>query len=112
MDTVLLSEMEHAFVQGDNTGMTATDTQKNTVYYVAKNHLTYERHSPEDFAMALARHFVNEYPLVSRAEVTVKMMPWGRYVFSTPGSSHRPHCAASNDGSQPLRGMQIREWTG
>ena len=82
MDTVLLSAMEHAFVQGDNTGMTATDTQKNTVYYVAKKCLTYERHSPEDFAVALARHFVTEYPLVSRAEVTVKLMPWRRYVLA------------------------------
>lgn len=82
VDTVLLSAMEHAFVQGDNSGMTATDTQKNTVYYVAKTCLTYERHSPEDFAIALARHFVKEYPLVSRAEVMVKMMPWRRYAFA------------------------------
>ena len=79
VDTVLLSAMEHAFVQGSNEGMTATDTQKNTVYYIAKTCLTYERHSPEDFAIALAKHFVAEYPLVSQAEVTVKRMPWGRY---------------------------------
>lgn len=29
--TMLESDMEHAFVKGDNAGMTATDTQKNTV---------------------------------------------------------------------------------
>ena len=81
VDTVLLSAMEHAFLRGSNEGMTATDTQKNTVYYVAKKYLTYERHSPEDFAIALAKHFVAEYPLVSKAEVVVKMMPWGRYVL-------------------------------
>lgn len=28
--------MEHAFLTESNEGMTATDTQKNTVYYVAK----------------------------------------------------------------------------
>lgn len=29
--TMLESDMEHAFLRGDNTDMTATDTQKNTV---------------------------------------------------------------------------------
>jgi len=82
--------MEHAFVDGSNEGMTATDTQKNTVYYVAKTCLTYERHSPEDFAVALAKHFVTEYPLVSRAEVTVKLMPWGRYVLARSGTLQTP----------------------
>jgi len=89
VDTILLSAMEHAFVDGSNEGMTATDTQKNTVYYVAKTCLTYERHSPEDFALALAKHFVTEYPLVSRAEVTVKMMPWGRYVLARSSAAAR-----------------------
>lgn len=34
--TTLESAMEHAFLTESNEGMTATDTQKNTVYYVAK----------------------------------------------------------------------------
>jgi urate oxidase len=29
--TMIESDMEKAFLEGDNTGMTATDTQKNTV---------------------------------------------------------------------------------
>jgi urate oxidase len=31
VNTMLDSDMEHSFLFGDNTGMTATDTQKNTV---------------------------------------------------------------------------------
>lgn len=31
VNTMIESDMEHAFVKGDNAGMTATDTQKNTV---------------------------------------------------------------------------------
>lgn len=31
VNTMIDSDMEHAFIQGTNTGMTATDTQKNTV---------------------------------------------------------------------------------
>ena len=33
--SMLESPMEHAFISGDNTGMTATDTQKNTVRLVS-----------------------------------------------------------------------------
>lgn len=31
VNTMLESPMEHAYIKGDNKGMTATDTQKNTV---------------------------------------------------------------------------------
>ncbi len=34
--TMLESDMAHAFLTDSNEGMTATDTQKNCVYYVAK----------------------------------------------------------------------------
>ena len=34
--TMLESDMEKAFLEGDNTGMTATDTQKNTVGVCAR----------------------------------------------------------------------------
>ncbi len=92
--TMLESDMEHAFVRGENTDMTATDTQKNTVrdllcvvlcssvhcrlcrrwrhiartwittqvYYIAKQ---FDRPcSPEEFGLALAKHFVKTYPRV------------------------------------------------
>ncbi len=31
VQTMLDSDMDHAYIKGDNAGMTATDTQKNTV---------------------------------------------------------------------------------
>ena len=69
--------MAHAYLTDSNRGMTATDTQKNTVYYIAKKMSS--ECSPEEFAIALAKHFVNEYPLVSKAKVLVKVKPWERY---------------------------------
>lgn len=36
MFTMLESDMAHAYYTESNRGMTATDTQKNAVYYVAK----------------------------------------------------------------------------
>lgn len=76
VQAILLSAMEHAFLRGDNTGMTPTDTVKNTVYYVAKK--MKERCTPEEFAIELAKHFVKEYPLVSQATVDVEEKPWKR----------------------------------
>ncbi|EIE26572.1 urate oxidase II [Coccomyxa subellipsoidea C-169] len=74
--TMLESDMAHAFLDGSNTDMTATDTQKNTVYYIAKQ--CNKRCSPEEYAIALARHFVATYPKVSKAKVWVEQAPWER----------------------------------
>lgn len=80
VEVLLESAMERAYTHGDNTGMTATDTVKNTargklavqppshvapqVYAVAKAQT--ERCSPEHFAVALAEHFVATYPKARR----------------------------------------------
>lgn len=82
--TMLESDMERAFTDGDNTGMTATDTQKNTVYVVAKRMA--KRCSVEQYAAALAQHFVTTYPRVSRAKVWVEQAPWKRVTIG--GISH------------------------
>lgn len=74
--TMLESDMELAFTDGDNTGMTATDTQKNTVYVVAKK--MSKRCSIEQYGTALAQHFVHTYPRVSTAKVWVEQAPWKR----------------------------------
>jgi urate oxidase len=81
---MLESDMAHAFLTDSNAGMTATDTQKNTVYYIAKQ--MSQRCSPEEYALALARHFVKTYPLVSKAKVTVEEAPWRR--LQTPQGTH------------------------
>lgn len=83
---MLESDMAHAYLTESNRGMTATDTQKNTVYYVAKQ--MKEPCSPEEYALALASHFVKEYPLVSKAKVLVKVAPWQRYTSNDAGGSH------------------------
>lgn len=84
MDTVLESDMAHAFLTPSNAGMTATDTQKHAVYVVAKQ--MSQACSPEDYALALARHFLSHYPLVSKAKVAVEAAPWRRAAVAG-----RPH---------------------
>ncbi|KAL3140044.1 hypothetical protein ABBQ38_004324 [Trebouxia sp. C0009 RCD-2024] len=75
--------MAHAFIEGSNADMTATDTQKNTVYFVAKQ--CSQRCTPEEYAIALAKHYVKTYPKVSKAKIRVEEQPWKRIdVGGTP----------------------------
>ncbi len=61
--------------KGDNSDIIATDSQKNTVYLLAKKHGV---GSPEQFAMLVAKHFVQTYSWVTKAEVTVEALNWQR----------------------------------
>jgi urate oxidase len=57
-----VSDMAHAYYNGSNKDMTATDTHKNLVYYVAKQMSSVC--SAEEYAIALAKFFVKQYPKV------------------------------------------------
>lgn len=70
----LEGEFDAVHTHGDNTGVIATDTMKNTVYAFARDRLT---GSPEAFALALARHFAS-YEVCARAVVDIAEHPWRR----------------------------------
>lgn len=80
------SPMEKAFIVGDNTGMTSTDTQRGAVYYVAKK--LSERATIEEFAVALGKHFVQTYPLISKAKIYVEQKPWTRVQINGQAHDH------------------------
>jgi urate oxidase len=81
----LEGEFEDAHVRGDNRDVLPTDTMKNTVYALARE---FEIDSIEEFARALASHFLPEHPVISRARVTVREQPWNR--IAVHGQPH-PH---------------------
>ncbi|MEV0952843.1 factor-independent urate hydroxylase [Promicromonospora sp. NPDC050249] len=58
---------------GDNTGVVATDTQKNTVYAFARDGVG----SPETFLLRLARHFLQE-PQISGGRWLAEQYGWER----------------------------------
>lgn len=60
---------------GDNSDIVATDSQKNTVYLLAKK---FGVKSPEEFALLLTNHFLNKYRHVKEAHVHVEEYPWNR----------------------------------
>src|SRR5215217_1268140 len=58
----LEGDFDSAHIQGDNTKILPTDTQKNTVYALAKSQFT---SSIEAFGIALASHFMSRNPQVT-----------------------------------------------
>jgi len=65
---------------GDNSPVLPTDTMKNTVYALAKQH-TLEH--IEAFGLALGAHFLEENPHVSRVVVEIREHMWERVEVGT-----------------------------
>ncbi|KAL1526628.1 hypothetical protein AB1Y20_015332 [Prymnesium parvum] len=63
------------FTEEDNRALVATDTQKNTVYIVAKRS---SATTPEGFGIDICRHLLHEYPMLSAVEVDVNETIWQR----------------------------------
>jgi urate oxidase len=83
-------DFETAYTQGDNTKILPTDTQKNTVYALAKEHFT---GSIEDFGICLANYFLNNNPQIWQVQVEISEHLWSRMAFD--GNPH-PHAYASS----------------
>jgi urate oxidase len=88
-----------SYVDGDNSLVVATDTMKNTVYALAREHLT----GPvEAFGAVLARHFV-AIRQVERATVSIEEHAWRSIgdapdAFSRDRSSTRTAVVAATRG--------------
>src|SRR5688500_4448760 len=78
----LEGDFDAVHTRGDNAGVVATDTMKNTVYAFARDRLT---GSPEDFAVELARHFAG-YDVCARAIVDVAEHGWSRVAADEQGA--------------------------
>jgi urate oxidase len=74
-----------SYTHGDNSQIIATDTMKNTVYALAKDHPLSD---PESFGQALAGHFMTHYSHVSAAAISLVEQPWHRIELN--GQKH-PH---------------------
>ena len=87
VETTLFSPAyDRVFTKGDNTDLVATDTQKNTVYIVAKRT---DASTPEAFGVALCEHLLKEYPILSGCRADVESVEWARA------------CVDGRNGAQP-----------
>ncbi len=92
----LIGDFAATHYTGDNSAVIATDTQKNTVYALARLHGV----GPiEEFALRMARHFVDKYPQVSGSRQEVEEYSWNRITTSAAG----PHDHAFSRGSAEVR---------
>jgi urate oxidase len=91
VDIGLEGDFDAAYVHGDNTGLLATDTMRNVVYALAKEHSI---ENIELFGQRLAEHFLEAGPGVTRARVHIVEHPWTR--LEVDG---RPHDHAFQRGS-------------
>ena len=73
--TLLTLNNNKDYITGDNSDIIATDSQKNTVYVLAKQ---FGVSTPEEFGLLLATHFVSKYPWVVRAQIQITAHPWER----------------------------------
>ena len=78
------SEYHKVFTKQDNSGLVATDTQKNTVYVLAQRS---SATSPEGYAIDLCKHLLEEYPILEAVEVDVREDLWRR-VHTATGEEH------------------------
>src|SRR5919106_1712978 len=77
VNVALTGDFEAAYIEGDNTGLLATDTMRNTVYALAKDHLTGE---VEDFGIKLVEHFLKAGPKVEHVRIRFVENLWDRII--------------------------------
>ena len=82
--TTLAGDLDATHLTGDNGGVLPTDTQKNTVYAFARDGVG----EPEEFALRLARHFVDTAPTITRARVRVERYRWERITVDGEPAHH------------------------
>lgn len=84
------SLLDTSYTEGDNSLVVATDSQKNTVQYLAKTLPGQEVLCPERFALHIANHFPTKYDHIERCTVDVVAQKWSRIAPSDTTVPH-PH---------------------
>jgi urate oxidase len=85
VSSALRGDFAAAHLAGDQSAVLPTDTQKNTVYAFAKEH---GLDDIEEFALTLARHFVEDVEPVRGARVGVDEFAWDRVPVGGQGHDH------------------------
>jgi len=109
-------DFEAAHAQGDNRKVLPTDTMKNTVYALARQH---PLESAEKFCLQLAEHFLSRNPQVSKVGVDAAEVLWLRlavgekphaHTFTRAGGEQRTVSVAATRSGKTLR-AGLRELT-
>jgi urate oxidase len=96
VSVALEGDFSATYLRGDNAKVVPTDTMKNTVHVLAQKYLG---DVLEEFPIALAHHFLETYPQVSRAVIEATSRPWDRY-RTLDGA--QPHTFSGRSTSLPF----------
>jgi urate oxidase len=118
VDVSLTGDYQALYSKGDNTGVIATDTIRNTVYALAKRH---SFDSPEEFGLRLVDHLLTQ-PRVTGVRVRLVERRWdpitvngkphehaftmaagAKHVATVSGSGDERHVSAGIDDFQVLK---------
>ncbi len=104
----LHGDFEQAHVAGDNAHVVATDTQKNTIYALARDGVG----TPEEFLLKLGRYFTGRFDWVSGGRWSAEQYFWDRindhdHAFSRNKSEVRTAVVGlSEKGATVVAGLQ------
>lgn len=82
---LLQGDFVPSFIHGDNSLVVPTDTCKNTIYFLAKDHL---HDDIEAFGVVVGRHFLKEYAHVSTVKLELQQVDWQRLVVAGVPHKH------------------------
>eukprot|EP00283_Hemiselmis_rufescens_P006624 CAMPEP_0173433778 /NCGR_PEP_ID=MMETSP1357-20121228/11092_1 /TAXON_ID=77926 /ORGANISM="Hemiselmis rufescens, Strain PCC563" /LENGTH=305 /DNA_ID=CAMNT_0014398513 /DNA_START=33 /DNA_END=950 /DNA_ORIENTATION=+ len=107
VNTLLWGDFAESWTTGSNAKIVATETQKNTIYQLAKTHTL---SSPEEFGMYVCEHILKTYDHITKVKVSVWEDPWGRihmdgkphkHAFTKTTSERRTAEITQSRGSAP-----------
>ncbi|KAF2723148.1 uricase [Polychaeton citri CBS 116435] len=121
--SLLEGDIAESWTKADNANIVATDTQKQTVYVMAKLHPV---NPPERFAAILAQHYIDTYSHIHVAHIDIVVHKWTRmnvegkphpHSFLRDGDEKRTiNCVARRDGgisiASGVKGLLVLKSTG
>ncbi|EEF59469.1 factor-independent urate hydroxylase [Pedosphaera parvula] len=96
VSVALEGDFVSSYTSGDNSTVVPTDTMKNTVNALAKQHLGGET---ERFGIALGEHFLKHYSQIQKVTLHLSERMWKR--LSIDGKPH-PHAFSGNSEACPF----------
>jgi len=99
VQVLLKGDFAAAHLDGDNSKILATDTMKNTVYFVARSS---SATTMEAYAMELADYLLSRNPQVSSAAIRIESALWKRLTIDG-----KPHPTAFMHGSDELQTTHV-----
>src|SRR3984957_14656451 len=85
VSVMLQGDFDASYTKADNSLVVPTDTMKNTVNFLAKEHLGAET---EPFGVVVAKHFLKKYRQVEKVHVRLSERFWQRIAVEGKPHAH------------------------